>query len=143
MAKNYVVKPVYFYVYNQLFVEKDILVFWNFLTKLHKVWESYEEKLHWPYRSIVQKTKFSIKGFFCKYNQIYGELQIRSHLLRKSLMESFIFLCNKKVYYGEKCENAMTVWRLLSVLVLKNSLYAQIIILIISRLYSIQLKLCW
>ena len=33
----------------------------------------------------VQKTKFSIKDFFRKFDQI------RTHLLKKSLMENFIF----------------------------------------------------
>ena len=33
--------------------------------------------------------KFFIKDFFCKYDS-----QLWSHLLKKSLMENFIFLCN-------------------------------------------------
>ena len=36
----------------------------------------------------AQKIKFSIKGFFSKCDQ---KLQIWSHLLKKSLMENFIF----------------------------------------------------
>ena len=39
-----------------------------------------------------QKMKFSIKDFFSKYNQIHSFLQIRSHLLKKFLMENFIFV---------------------------------------------------
>ena len=35
--------------------------------------------------------KFSIKDFFSKYDQIHSFLQIWSHLLKKSLMENFIF----------------------------------------------------
>ena len=42
--------------------------------------------------SNAQKMKFSIKGFFRKCDQIRRRLWIWSHLLRKSLMESFIFL---------------------------------------------------
>ena len=37
----------------------------------------------------VQKGKFSIKDFFSKYDQIHKKL--RSDLLKKSLMETFIF----------------------------------------------------
>ena len=37
------------------------------------------------------KMKFFVKGSFSKCDQIRRKLQIRSHLLRKSLMESFIF----------------------------------------------------
>ena len=43
----------------------------------------------------AQKMKFSIKDFFSKCDQILSFLQIWSHLLRKSLMESFI-LCAVK-----------------------------------------------
>ena len=35
--------------------------------------------------------KFSIKDLFSKYGQIRKNLQIRSHLLKKSLMDNFIF----------------------------------------------------
>ena len=35
--------------------------------------------------------KFSIKDFFSKCDQIRGTLRIWSHLLKKSLMENFIF----------------------------------------------------
>ena len=39
----------------------------------------------------AQKMKFSIKDLFSKCNQICRKLRIWSHLLRKSLMEKFIF----------------------------------------------------
>ena len=42
-------------------------------------------------RIIAQKMKFSIKDFFSKCDQIRRKLQIWSHLLKKSLMENFIF----------------------------------------------------
>ena len=35
--------------------------------------------------------KFSIKNLFSKYGQIRRNLQIWSHLLKKSLMNNFIF----------------------------------------------------
>ena len=38
-----------------------------------------------------QKMKFSIKNFFGKCDQICNFLQIWSHLMKKSLMENFIF----------------------------------------------------
>ena len=40
---------------------------------------------------IAQKMKFSIKDFFIKCNQMRRKLWIWSHLLKKSLMENFIF----------------------------------------------------
>ena len=39
----------------------------------------------------AQKIKFSIKNLFSKCNQIRSFLGIWSHLLKKSLMESFVF----------------------------------------------------
>ena len=39
----------------------------------------------------VQKMKLSIKHFFSKCDQIRRELRIWSQLLKKSLMENFIF----------------------------------------------------
>ena len=39
----------------------------------------------------TQKMKFSIKDFFNKCDQIHSFLRIWSHLLKKSLMENFIF----------------------------------------------------
>ena len=38
-----------------------------------------------------KKMKFSIKEFFSKFNQICCFCRMRSHLLKKSLMENFIF----------------------------------------------------
>ena len=38
--------------------------------------------------------KFSIKDSFGKCHQTCSFLQIWSHLLKKSLMENFIFLCS-------------------------------------------------
>ena len=40
---------------------------------------------------IAQKMKFSIKDLFSKCYQIRWKLRIWSHLLKKSLMENFIF----------------------------------------------------
>ena len=42
-------------------------------------------------RNTAQKRKLSIKGFFSKYDQIRSLLRIWSHLMKKSLMENFIF----------------------------------------------------
>ena len=39
----------------------------------------------------ARKMKFPIKDFFSKCDQIRRKLQISSHLLKKSLMENFIF----------------------------------------------------
>ena len=42
----------------------------------------------------AQKMKFSIKDLFSKCDQIRSYLRIWSHLLKKSSMENFIFLCS-------------------------------------------------
>ena len=40
----------------------------------------------------AQKMKFSSKDFFSKCDQIHSFLGIWSHLLKKSLLENFIFV---------------------------------------------------
>ena len=42
-------------------------------------------------RSLHKKMKFSIKDFLSQCDQIHRKLRIWSHLLKKSLMENFIF----------------------------------------------------
>ena len=42
-------------------------------------------------KSHFKKMKFSFKDFFSKCDQILSFLRIWSHLLKKSLMENFIF----------------------------------------------------
>ena len=52
---------------------------------------------------IARKMKFSIKDFFSKCDQICRKLRIWSPLLKKSLMENFIFcsmLGGLKDYYS-------------------------------------------
>ena len=39
----------------------------------------------------VQNMMFPMRGFFSKYGQIHSFLPIWSHILKKSLMENFIF----------------------------------------------------
>ena len=51
-----------------------------------------------PSLDTAQKMKFSIKGFFSKCDQIHNFLMIWSHLLKKSIMENFIF-CAVKISY--------------------------------------------
>ena len=49
-------------------------------------------KVNYTLLSLHKKMKFSIKDFFSKCNHICRKLRIWSHLLKKSLMEKFIFL---------------------------------------------------
>ena len=52
--------------------------------KMRDLWFDKEITLH-------KEMKFSIKDFYSKYDQIRRKLRIWSHLLKKSLMEYFIF----------------------------------------------------
>ena len=47
----------------------------------------------------AQKMKFSIKDFFSKCDQIYSFLRFWSHLLKKSLMENFVFCAVKDTLF--------------------------------------------
>ena len=59
----------------------------------------------------AQKMKFSIKDFFSKCNQIRRKLRIWFHLLKKSLMENFIFCAVKCLdglrHHGERLDRKM------------------------------------
>ena len=46
----------------------------------------------------AQKKKFSIKDFFSKYKQIHRKVRIWSHVLKKPLMENFIFCAVRGVF---------------------------------------------
>ena len=50
--------------------------------------------IQWNLVYIAQKMKFSIKDSFSKCDQLRRKLRIWSHLLKKSLMGNFIFLCS-------------------------------------------------
>ena len=64
----------------------------NILKKLVKtVPDNVEKKGINNVISTTQKMKFPIKDFFSKCDQIRRKLQIWWHLLRKSLMENFVF----------------------------------------------------
>ena len=49
--------------------------------------------------SMHKKGSFPLKGFFSKYGQIRREVRNWSHLLKKSLMENFIFYRVHKNYF--------------------------------------------
>ena len=53
--------------------------------------EAYLENIQTSEMDTVQKIKLSIEDFFSKCDQIRRNLRIWSHLLKKSVMESFIF----------------------------------------------------
>ena len=50
----------------------------------------------------AQRMKFSIKDSFSECDQIHSLLRIRSHLLKKSLMENFIFCALRFFQFGHK-----------------------------------------
>ena len=64
-----------------------------------KFWLNIYHKRCWFIRKLhssgtEQKIKFFIKDFFSKFDQIRMKLRIWSHLLKKSFMKNFIFLCS-------------------------------------------------
>ena len=78
----------------------------------------------------VQKMKFSIKDFFSKCDQARSFLRVWSHLLKKSLVETSLFLCSdcslmslehfgkkSKLLYEKLCNGLFTQINLLNVLV--------------------------
>ena len=65
------------------------------------------------WNTTAQKMKFFIKDFFGKCGQIRRKLLIWSHLLKKSLIENFIFLqwnfsWNKEIYEIKVAKSKIT-----------------------------------
>ena len=80
---------------------------------------NFKENLIWNLEhSTAQKTKFSIKDFFSKYDQIRSFLRIWRHLLKKSLMENFIFYAVGEIKKTKQWEQKNSLWqeKLLNVL---------------------------
>ena len=88
-----------FFLYNlqnhvMLIKKKDLFhpyLPWNPKVGSTEVQEMPLSSFFWMSTLHCTKMKFSIKGFFSKCDQIHRFLQIWSHLLKKSLMGSFIF----------------------------------------------------
>ena len=58
------------------------------------------------YTCTAQEIKFSINDFFSKFDQVRSFLRIWSHLLKKSLMEDFIFCA---VMFMLKINDSLTI----------------------------------
>ena len=56
-----------------------------------KIIPRYYERIIFETIVTAQKMKFFTMDFFSKYDLIHKKLRIWSHLLKKSLMENFIF----------------------------------------------------
>ena len=63
-----------------------------------------ENPNNWLFRTTLtaQKVKFSIRNFFSKCDQIRSFLRIWSHLLKKFLMENFIFCAVNLIYHQKQ-----------------------------------------
>ena len=68
--------------------------------KREHYWLKISSIMQYPRRVTAQKMKFSTKDFFSKCGQIRIFSRIWSHLLGKSLMENFIFLCSWYKFKG-------------------------------------------
>ena len=77
-----------------------------------------------PSRVTAQNMKFSIKDFFSNCDQIHSFLRIWSHLLKKSIIENFIFWAVKVVWHR---------WRLWS-----SSSSVLLLYIILSSYHSLQ-----
>ena len=58
----------------------------------------------------AQKMKFSIRDFFNKCDQIHRTLRIWSHLLKKSLMENFIFCAVPIVAFCDSKKKTLKIY---------------------------------
>ena len=86
MSLNWSLTPTFLYLVNNL---RLLMVFFGFSITLINFLEF--NRLYFNEEVTAQKIKFSIKDFFSKCEQIRSFLRIWSHLLKKSVMENFIF----------------------------------------------------
>ena len=70
----------------------------DFFTFYHIFEPQFCETLQAQKYITAQEMKFSITDFFSKCDQICRKLRIWSHLLKKSLMENFIFCAVLQVF---------------------------------------------
>ena len=90
---------------DDLFLRKDKLCHTYFFENVYLL-QANQGKLRTGWRSgdTTQKMKFSITDFLSKCDQIRSFLQIRSHLLKKSVMKNFIFCAvNLKKWLFDFC----------------------------------------
>ena len=92
-ARVYVLYPLIFLVYD-LFLWLRILDIQIHL--IHRL--SLMLYLMFMMCSTAQKMKFSAKDFFSKREQIHRKLKIDSHLLKKPLIENFIFIVHCRLF---------------------------------------------
>ena len=85
------------------------------LKQMKSVQNYYIKKNAWMLSPSItaQKMKFSIKDFYSKCDQIRRKLRIWSHLLKKSLMENFIFCAVNQVFQCERFKLYRWFWLLL------------------------------
>ena len=104
-----------------LFLSKRPLVVWLEPISTFAVIFTWNMPLLCCWISTTQKMKSSIKDFFSKCDQIRRFLRIWSHLLEKSLIESFIF-------YVVKCQHNASIH---NVFKLKSKIFAMIVKIVI------------
>ena len=82
----------------------SLQMIWNFFLL---IWQEIFSESLTQFMPTAQKMKFSIKDFFSKCDQIRSFLQIWLRLLKKSLMENFIFcaVATGLFLYHQKIEN--------------------------------------
>ena len=73
---------------NPVLLRVQILVFQTYFSPSKMILVDMPKPLH-------KKIKIFIKDFFSKCDQIWTLRQTWSHLLKKSIMENFIFLCSE------------------------------------------------
>ena len=88
------------------------------MTEFPKIAYNFTEK---ELSHTARKIKFSIKDFFSKCDQIRSFLWIWPHLLKKSLMENFIFCA---YVWGMECHKRIaSLWTNLLILIFNNFEY--------------------
>ena len=89
-------------------MDKDFYMYFWFYYLLRAIFLSKLFNLFKSKTFTAQKMKFFIKGFFSKCDQIGSFLRIWSHLLKKPLMENFIFCAMLRTIPENKSRPCLT-----------------------------------
>ena len=89
-------RPWWYRLYTVTFFSDDMGLTTIGLCKINLNDDNFDDGDPTKRENTTQKMKFSIQDFFSKCDQIFSFLWIWSHLLKKSLMENFIFCAVKR-----------------------------------------------
>ena len=129
----------FYLVHSWIFCPKWWYAKIKILRTIHRKELSGKEKFVISHKTLHKKMKFSIKEFSSKYDQIRS-----SHLLKKSLMENFIFCAVKRLFSFTYLKSTLKeIWKSTYVFVFIQKQYFERFAFLISRIFVLFTREVW